>query len=531
MTDERTAPVEDRMHGVRAAAVGLALALLAAAGYASFIGAPFLYDDVHTIRDNAALREHLSPWYFFTHPGSASRLPATMTRPLLTLSYALNYRLLGPGPDGFRFVNLLIHLLNAFMIYRLTRYVPGVRRMAAWAGALFVVHPLHASGVGLVSNRSTLLFSAFYLAAMLVFARARAGVAGYKPAARAGTIAGLAALYAAGLLCKEAAATLPAALVLWDAVFGQAREGRPRARRFTIQAVAALGVVLIAFLAYRRVMAAPVLFAEARPWAVWRYAAAQVPVALTYLRMMLLPTHLALEHDAWMPAGPGELMSARFLIAAAGLVALAAGAWIGRKRSPSLGFGVLFAAVYLLPVSSVVPLTVVINENRPYLGSVVMIWGLLIVAGERDRARAGSPAAQSAAQPAARFRWRAVALAVVVALLVVLTAARGRVLQSEAGAWREAVGNAPDLGRAWVNLGVVYSSYGRTDAARACYERAVGLDRCNATALGNLGNLALRDGARTEAQAYYRRALDCGQGYEEEREKWREQLLKIEGRD
>ena len=118
-----------------------------------------------------------------------------------------------------------------------------------------------------------------------------------------------------------------------------------------------------------------------------------------------------------------------------------------------------------------------------------------------------------------------------VALFVALVAARGRALHSEAGAWREAVRNAPELGRAWVNLGAVYSSYGRTDVARACYERAVGLDQCNATALGNLGNLAQRDGARAEAEAYYRRALDCGQGDSDEREKWREQLMKLTGGD
>jgi len=39
------------------------------------------------------------------------------------------------------------------------------------------------------------------------------------------------------------------------------------------------------------------------------------------------------------------------------------------------------------------------------------------------------------------------------------------------------------------------------------------------------------DGARAEAEAYYRRALDCGQGDPDEREKWREQLMKLTGRD
>lgn len=481
----------------RRAGVGALLAMLTAVSYASYLGAPFLHDDLHTIRDNPALRDHLSPIYFFTHPRSASKFPATMTRPLLTFSYALDYHLFGPNPDAFRAVNWIIHLANAFMIYLLTRRARGLSGIAAWAGALFAVMPLHASAIGLVSNRSTLLFSAFYLAAMIVFARACD-----RPGQGARALAALATLYTAALLCKEAAATLPAALVLWGIMLGPANR---EARRFTWSAAGALAVVLIAFLAYRRVMAAPVLFPEARPWPVWRYAAAQAPVFWDYVRMMFLPMHLSMEHDAWVPAGPRELISARFLFAAAAIVALAAGAWHWRKRAPAPAFAALFAVVYLLPMSSIVPLTVLVNENRPYLASLVMIWTVLSIAPER--------------------RFQRVILGASVVLFLMITAARGQVFRSELGAWNNAVRIGPGQARAWVNLGAVYSSYGRYERARACYERAVGLDHCSAVALTNLGNLAQRASDLTPAEAYYRRALDCDHGYQPAAEAL-EELLK-----
>ena len=63
------------------------LILIPALGFLAFgpvLDAPFIFDDIHTIRDNHHLRNHLSPVYFFAHPESASRMPNTMIRPLLS---------------------------------------------------------------------------------------------------------------------------------------------------------------------------------------------------------------------------------------------------------------------------------------------------------------------------------------------------------------------------------------------------------------------------------------------------------------
>jgi len=474
---------------------GLALAVLAAAAFAQFQGAPFLFDDLHTIRDNPHLRDRLSPWYFMTHPESASLLPSTLTRPLLTFSYALDFHRAGPDPDAFRFTNFCLHLLNALLIVRLTRKAPGLARLSPWAGVLFLLHPLLSVQVGYVSNRSTLLSSTCYLAGLLAYAR---GLDAYKneadpPSMRSilGSIVLAAVLFAGGLGSKEAAATLPAAVALWHLAFGT----RP-ARSYTAAALAALGLVFLGFLAYRRAFSAPVLFPPARPWPVWQYAASQVPAVWTYLRLLVWPVHLALEHDAWRPHSPADLLHPRFLAAATALAALIALAIARLRKDPALGFAGLFALLYLLPTSSVIPLTMLVNENRPYLSALIFIWPLLM-AVQRVKLAPG------------RERLALAGLTVVFALMV---GARGWEYRSEERMWREAVGSAPGLARAWVNLGVCVSSYGRMEEAAGYYRRALVLEPCHPLALSNLGNLASRQGDPAGAEKLYRQSLACDPG-------------------
>ena len=85
--------------GITIAAFALAL-LLGTMAVAPYLDAPFIFDDIHTIRDNHHLRNHHSPLYFFSHPESASRMPSTLVRPLLTWTYAIDFHRAGVANIG-----------------------------------------------------------------------------------------------------------------------------------------------------------------------------------------------------------------------------------------------------------------------------------------------------------------------------------------------------------------------------------------------------------------------------------------------
>jgi len=248
------------------------------------------------------------------------------------------------------------------------------------------------------------------------------------------------------------------------------------------------------YLLLRRVEAAPTFFPPARPWPVWAYAAAEARVFFTYLRFMAFPVNLALEHETWMPQTAADLLSASFLLTATALFALLAAAVKTRRAAPELAFAALFALFYLLPTNSVVPLVMLVNENRPYLSALILVWPLLALA---DLAAATRPRA-------------AHGLLIALALLfLLLTRARATDFATARAAWRQAVTVAPGLARPRQNLGLAELEYGRLDQARDQFQSALDRNPCAAGALTNLGNLAYRQGRSKEAESLYRRALDC----------------------
>ena len=191
---------------------GLALAvlgLLIAACYFPATRHGFVWDDeILTTLD--AIRNWSGLWDLWFAPGSAYRQGGVGEGhywPLLYTTFWLEHKLWGFAPAGYHLVNLGLHFANTALLWRLLERLgaPG-----AWfAAALFAVHPVHVESVAWVIARKDLLATLFYLAAFLFWLR-------YDEAPRTRRYAATLALYAAGVLCKSIAVTLPGALLIWQ---------------------------------------------------------------------------------------------------------------------------------------------------------------------------------------------------------------------------------------------------------------------------------------------------------------------------
>src|SRR5262249_21012119 len=78
--------------------------------YTNALGNPFVYDDHRLILENASLRNLADVRALLLHDAS---------RPLVNLSYALDYALWNTRSFGFHLTNLLLHLLNITLLFRL----------------------------------------------------------------------------------------------------------------------------------------------------------------------------------------------------------------------------------------------------------------------------------------------------------------------------------------------------------------------------------------------------------------------------
>jgi hypothetical protein len=145
---------------------GLAVVLLGAfLAHAVATGHGFVYDDHRFVEHNPAIRSLADPARFFTDPGTASAAQGVepdVWRPLRTLAFALEYAAFGLAPRGWHVVNLLVHLLNAALVYRLLLRLlapapappsgggAGAVVAAAAGALLFAVHPVTVETVAWV---------------------------------------------------------------------------------------------------------------------------------------------------------------------------------------------------------------------------------------------------------------------------------------------------------------------------------------------------------------------------------------------
>ena len=134
----------------------IAAALVAAvlAVYANTLGVPFVYDDIEAIVENRSIRA-LWPLSAVLAPD----LPGGITvsgRPLLNLSFALNYAISGGAGWSYHALNALIHAAAAVTLFGLVRRLlaralpaPATTtdRLAAVIAFLWALHPLQTQAV------------------------------------------------------------------------------------------------------------------------------------------------------------------------------------------------------------------------------------------------------------------------------------------------------------------------------------------------------------------------------------------------
>jgi hypothetical protein len=95
----------------------LHLAVIVAVGLAAYwnsLGNPFIFDDRPTIVDNPFIRSFTTFW-------QADKGSALTGRPIVGLTFALNYAVGGLNVLGYRLVNIGLHLACALLLYGVVR--------------------------------------------------------------------------------------------------------------------------------------------------------------------------------------------------------------------------------------------------------------------------------------------------------------------------------------------------------------------------------------------------------------------------
>src|SRR5881296_231737 len=187
----------------RACFFGLLLAVVTIFAYRPAWNGGLLWDDDVYITNNELL----------TAPDGLRRIWFSLDSPsqyfpLVYSTFRIEYALWGLNPTGYHWVNLLLHVANAMLVWRLLAClkVPG-----AWlAGAIFALHPVQVESVAWITERKNVLMGFFFLLTLLAWVafvdqRTKQPWRFYALAL---------VLYVLALSAKSTACTLPAALLL-----------------------------------------------------------------------------------------------------------------------------------------------------------------------------------------------------------------------------------------------------------------------------------------------------------------------------
>ena len=156
-------------------------ALLVGAGflaYANSFSVPFVFDDRDSIVESPHIRKPWPPSEWFSAPWAT----AADGRPVVALSFTLNYALDRLNPRAWHAVNLAVHLTAGLCLFgifrRLLRLPPLAARWAAAADGvalaaalLWLLHPLQTESVTYIGTRTESFMGCFYLLSLFAFLR------------------------------------------------------------------------------------------------------------------------------------------------------------------------------------------------------------------------------------------------------------------------------------------------------------------------------------------------------------------------
>jgi len=482
--------------------VSLFFLLLGVLAYSNTFHAPFTFDDRTWIEENVHIRmTDLSAEEITDVFKGRSR-----ARPVPMLSFALNYHFGRYDVLGYHLVNILVHAINAILLYLFLRItlglsptpLPHASWVAFFSALLWLVHPVQTQSVTYIVQRMNSMAALFYVLSLLLYGKGRivqrqgAGTLQHpkgntrRPRAIPAHFFWFAGSGLAGLLAvgsKEISLTLPFFIFLYEWYFFQELSWTRLRRWFPWILCACVPVAGLAIVHFGPDPLEDFL----RRYDFWDFTLFQrvltePRVVLYYVGLLFYPhpSRLNLDYDFPLSRSlfdPPTTFIAISLIA--GFMGLAL--WLA-KRERLLSFCILWFFGNLVIESSFIPLDLVF-EHRLYLPS--MLVSLALVGG---------------AYRSIRPRGFATGLLCVAAVVLsVWTVQRNEVWRDAVSLWADTVKKSGNKARPHNNLGEALATEGKLEEAISHYQLALQIESDYWTAHRNLGGALLQQGRIQEA--------------------------------
>jgi len=457
------------------------LAVVGFAVYSNALSAGFHFDDISHIVKNYSIR----------HAGNPAMIwESFRARFICGYSFAINYYFSGLNAYSYHLVNIIIHIINAFLVFILSKTIlssPSVESrpenqkkivIGFLAALIFLVHPLQTEAVTYISQRFSVLATFFYLSAVICYLKARIG---------SNTVFYILSIFATGLamLTKEFSFTIPITLILCEIYFinkGGIREKSVRLVPFLLS----LTIIPLVIL-FSNNNAATIKLNEQLLTSkiIWHYLFTEINVMRTYLRLLFLPINQNLDYDYPIAYHFFEIPTILSFLLLCALFAL--GLYLFKKRRV-VSFCIMW---FFVTISVEFAACALINTDLifehflylPMVGFALLISVLLVSCFKNTK-------------------WLIIISSSLIVILSGMAYLRNAVWENRQTLWQDVIKKSPNKARPYNNLAIYYDEVKEHEKAIGLYKKAIELDPESSAHFINLGSSYGQTGAFDKALQY-----------------------------
>jgi tetratricopeptide (TPR) repeat protein len=454
--------------------------------YLRTLNYPFQFDDDIHITNNHSI-DHFEQYKDLNFWKNHIR------RPLARFTFSVSNIWAEGNPAGHRIVNIILHFLNAVLVFFLFRKIFQILEpeenkerqllLSLLVSGVFLVHPMQTQSVVYVVQRMNLLSAFFTLGALILFLSGRIRIRNQQKPALSILFFSLSAIMAvAGVLSKQNAAVILLLGFLAEAfLFHPVRKHERFVHWSTLIAIPVIIGVYFYLSGFDGTTN------EVSPM---EYFISQWPILLEYLKMFFAPFGQSIDHlkvPFSFPFSVGYILAGAVHIT---IILLA----IFLKRVPSvIRFGILWFYMSHGIESGFIPITDLMVDHRNYLPYA----GLTLSLG------------------AALFHYiqnrnlRLITAIGIVFFFSIISFNRVKDWESVESIWADCIEKDPENQRGWNNLSYGLLKTNPTEAKLAAL-KAIKLDSTYYQAYNNLGAALLLMNDTSEAQWCFNKSLEYG---------------------
>lgn len=434
----------------------LILFLAAFAVYGNTLNNTFLWDDEGAILTNKYIHE----WGYFLNFFSEGMFAGSGSlsyywRPVVLSIFSIEWHIFHEWVVGYHIVNILLHTIDAILIFYLFRLI-FYREMLAFAAALFfAIHPLQTEAVTYISGISDPLVTFFILFGTVTYIKAKEGSVHERLFLLATLLS-----FIFALMSKESAIMMPGILFLSDLFTRRNLAPSWYNIKTSLEKLYPLFLVLALYIISRLTILNFVKDLPTSPLSIPLYERTLTffHAFSIYIRLLFAPFHLHME---WALPVEKTIFSVPVLIGIFFVVIFLTLIITQYKKRPEVSFGLMWFLIALSPSMNIfIPTTALLSEHWLYISLPGFFLAFFALTEEFFRS-----VFLRTLLPALFIVW--------VIWLSNITILRNRDWANPITFFTATLKEAPHSYRAEVNLGTAYSKIGKYETALKYYKNAI----------------------------------------------------------